>query len=117
MKEPIAAALLDTLHSELAKIARVEALRAIDERLPRWLTVPQAAERIGIGPSAVRERIRQGALPGCKWEGRWYVASADIDAAIAAAPSATVSSHFNHKCPRDVGASGGAATRRCSPDD
>jgi excisionase family DNA binding protein len=112
MKEPIAAALLDTLHSELERIARVEVLRALDERLPRWLTVPQAAERIGIGRSAVRERIRQGALPARKWEGRWYVASADIDAAIAVAPSATVTALFNNKCPRDVGASGGAATRR-----
>ena len=49
-----------------------------DERAPRWLTIGQASKRIGIGQSAVRERIRRGVLPGRKWEGRWYVAAEDI---------------------------------------
>ena len=54
----------------------------------------QAAVRIGIGESAVRERIRRGLLAGRKWEGRWYVASADIDSAIErGTPSATVPVH------------------------
>ena len=58
---------------------------------PKWLTTAQAGIRIGIGASAVRERIKHGQLQGTKWMGRWYVASADIDREIdAAAASATV---------------------------
>jgi len=56
---------------------------AVDERLPRWLTPKQAGERIGIGSSAVRERIRNGTLRASKWNDRWYVEAAEIDRCIA----------------------------------
>lgn len=43
-----------------------------------FLTVAQAAELLGIGASAVRERIRQGKLPARKTNKGWVIAAADL---------------------------------------
>jgi Helix-turn-helix domain len=77
------ATLVQTLHPVIRGIVREEVRVVVEERLPRWLTVEQASERIGIGPSAVRERIRRGLLPARKWQARWYVDSDEIDRCIA----------------------------------
>lgn len=42
------------------------------------LTVAQASELLGIGASAVRERIRQGKLPARKTAKGWVIAAADL---------------------------------------
>lgn len=92
--EPVALALAEALKPLVRQLVREEVRLQLDECSPRWLTVAQAAVRIGIGESAVRERIRRGMLVGRKWEGRWYVASADLDSAIErGTPSATVPLH------------------------
>jgi Helix-turn-helix domain len=94
MSEPLATALAEALELLVRRLVRKEVRLRLDECSPRWLTVAQAAVRIGIGESAVRERIRRGLLAGRKWEGRWYVASADVDSAIErGTPSATVPVH------------------------
>jgi excisionase family DNA binding protein len=92
MTDPLVAALLELLQPELRRLMREEIRNInIDDLAPRWLTVRQAAERIGIGPSAVRERIRQGSIPARKWEGRLYIEASAIDEAVATSePAATV---------------------------
>lgn len=42
------------------------------------LNVAQAAELLGIGASAVRERIRQGKLPARKTNKGWVIAASDL---------------------------------------
>jgi hypothetical protein len=78
----ITTALVKAIRAELERLARDEVRRALDERLPRWLTVPQAAERVGITESGIRERLRRGVLDGRKWNGRWYVSSSRLDESI-----------------------------------
>jgi excisionase family DNA binding protein len=91
--EPFVATLLELLGPELKRLVREEVRVAVDDRLPAWLTVKQAAERIGVGPSAVRERIRQGTLSAQRWDGRLYVEVAAIDKAVAdSEPAARVKS-------------------------
>jgi len=83
--DALASALLDLVRPGIKRVVRDEVRLALDDRVPRWLTVRKAAERIGIGESAVRERIRNGSLAASKWEGRWYVEAAEIDRCIARA--------------------------------
>jgi len=91
--EMLADALLDALKPSIRKIVRDELRLALDTRTPRWLTTEQAAERIGISASGVRERIRRG-LPAQRWQGRLYIASAVIDDAIANAEAAATVSPY-----------------------
>jgi excisionase family DNA binding protein len=81
--DPLASAVIELVRPELKQVVREELRLALDDRLPRWLTVKQVAERIGISESAVRERIRNGLLHANKWQGRWYVEAAEIDRCIA----------------------------------
>jgi helix-turn-helix protein len=114
MSEAAIEALAEALEPLVRRIVREEVRRQVAADLARWLTVPQAAARIGIGESAVRDRIRRGLLAGRKWEGRWYVASADIDEKIALGqPSATVPS-FSVNGPGAAGTARGPATRSVS---
>lgn len=82
MNDQFAASLFAEIRPLVARLVRDEVGRAVDERLPRWVPVRQAAERIGITESGVRERLRQGRLEGRKWDGRWYVSAAALDEAI-----------------------------------
>lgn len=109
--EAVLEAMLDALRPSLRELVREEIRAAVEERYPPWLTVAQAAERIGIGRSAVRERIRQGVIPGHKWEGRWYVRAVDIDAAIEGSSAATVARHFTNG-PSAVAAAPAPTTRK-----
>lgn len=43
-----------------------------------YLNVKQASDMLGIGESAVRERIRSGALPAIKTPKGWRIAVADL---------------------------------------
>jgi hypothetical protein len=94
VSESLAIAVADALEPLIRRLVREELKLLLEEQSPTWLTVAQAATRIGIGESAVRERIRRGLLEGRKWHGRWYVRSADIDLAIEdAGSSATLPVH------------------------
>jgi excisionase family DNA binding protein len=51
----------------------------LDLRRPRWLTLEQAAARLGCSVGAVRMRARRGRLE-CRYQGRrMYVSAADVD--------------------------------------
>jgi excisionase family DNA binding protein len=105
-------ALAEAIEPLVLRIVREEISMLSTTLRPEWLTVEEVARRIGIRPSAVRERIRHGRLAANKWEGRWYIRAADLDAAIASSESsATVRPNFTHG-PREVAASEGPATRR-----
>lgn len=82
MTDQLRTALVNAVRPELERIVRDEVSRAVDERLPRWMPVRQAAQRIGITESGVRERLRQGTLEGRRFRGRWYVSAATLDEAI-----------------------------------
>jgi hypothetical protein len=109
--EAVLEAMLDALRPSLRELVRQEVWAAVEERYPPWLTVAQAAERIGIGSSAVRERIRKGVLPGQEWEGRWYVRATDIDVAIQSGSAATVTTHHTYG-PSAVAPAPALTTRR-----
>jgi len=90
-------ALSAALEPNIRRLVTQEVRLALDERLPRWLTPKQAAERIGIGESAVRERIRNASLTANKWDGRWYIEAAEIDRCIAGAS-------YHQRLPHNSGA-------------
>jgi excisionase family DNA binding protein len=48
------------------------------ERRADLLTVAEASEMIGIGQSAVRERIKRGELRGIKYGRKWKIPAADL---------------------------------------
>ena len=52
------------------------------EHGPRWLTVKQAGEILGITPAAVAARVRRGKLPGRLYQRRYYIDRSALDAAI-----------------------------------
>jgi excisionase family DNA binding protein len=111
MTEPIASALVAALKPLIRDIARDELRTLRSESSPRYLTTEQAAARIGIGASAIRERIRKGVLPAHRWEGRLYVESDAIDEAIANSARATTVSSYPTNGPRAVAPAEGPATR------
>jgi excisionase family DNA binding protein len=80
--------LLDELAVQLAMHPRLEALveerveQALAEREQRgraWLTLTEAAERLGCTPDAVRMRIRRGRLEHRRHGRRLYVSSASVE--------------------------------------
>jgi excisionase family DNA binding protein len=80
--------LLDELAAQLAMHPRLEALvqarvdRALDEREHRgqaWLTLAEAAERLGCTPDAVRMRIKRGRLEHRRHGRRLYVSAASVE--------------------------------------
>jgi hypothetical protein len=116
MSDRLVAILIEEIRPIVAALVREQVTAEPDHRLPAWLTPAQAGDRLGIGASAVRERIRRGVLPAHRWENRLYVRTADIDAEIERAQSATFGCDHDQTSPRDVGASGGAATRSAPRD-
>jgi excisionase family DNA binding protein len=80
--------LLDELADQLAAHPRVEELvkARVEQALaelaqPRrvWLTLAEAAERLGCSPDAVRMRINRGRLEHRRHGRRLYVSAASID--------------------------------------
>ena len=52
---------------------------------PEWLTIDEAAKRIGLLPGAARKRAQRGQLPGAVKDGsRWIVDMREWDAALLA---------------------------------
>jgi excisionase family DNA binding protein len=68
---------LDALVTERVadELARLDAAR--DK--PRWLTLEQAAERLGCTPAAVRMRASRGRLQTRRHGRRVYVSAASVD--------------------------------------
>jgi excisionase family DNA binding protein len=80
--------LLDELAEQLATHPRLEALvqarveQSLAEREPQrrmWLTLAEAAERLGCTPDAVRMRINRGRLDHRRHGRRLYVSAASVD--------------------------------------
>lgn len=80
--------LLDELATQLAVHPRLEALvqarieQAFNEHGAqdrRWLTLREAAERLGCTPDAVRMRINRGRLDHRRQGRRIYVSTASVD--------------------------------------
>lgn len=82
--------LLDELAMELVTHPRFEALvqerveqtlmdRVGHPRERRWLTLSEAAERLGCTPDAVRMRIHRGRLDHRRHGRRLYVSAASVD--------------------------------------
>jgi hypothetical protein len=69
---------LDALVAErvAAELARLDVHR---DSGPRWLTVEQAAQRLGCSPAAVRMRASRGRLTTRHQGRRVYVAAASVD--------------------------------------
>src|SRR5690242_13395098 len=69
---------LDDLVAErvAAELARLDAQR---DPGPRWLTLEQAAERLGCSPAAVRMRANRGRLATRRHGRRVYVSAASVD--------------------------------------
>jgi hypothetical protein len=82
VSDRLVAVLIDEIRPMVMALVRECVQSELDHRLPSWLTPAQAGDRLGIGASAVRERIRRGILPAYRWENRLYVRAADIDAEI-----------------------------------
>ena len=82
MSESVAVALAEALEPLVRRLVREEVRLRLDESSPRWLTVAQAAVRIGIGESAVRERIRGAYSRDASGRAGGGHASADIESAI-----------------------------------
>lgn len=90
MRPPVASwseELLDELAMQLATHPRFEALvqerveQTLIDRAPGrpWLTLREAAERLGCTPDAVRMRINRGRLDHRRHGRRLYVSAASVD--------------------------------------
>jgi hypothetical protein len=64
-------ALLELLRPLVREIVRDEVNRA--KLGLRWVPVKKAAEEFGISEAAMRQRVKSGAVPGKKVDGRVYV--------------------------------------------
>jgi hypothetical protein len=71
----IAEAVLDVLREELG----AELRPAARHDAPRWLTLEQAASRLGCSPDAVRMRAKRGRLEPRRQGRRLYVSAASVD--------------------------------------
>jgi excisionase family DNA binding protein len=80
--------LLDELAAQLATHPRLEAFvrwrveQALAEREQEgrsWLTLSEAAQRLGCTPDAVRMRIKRGRLEHRRHGRRLYVSAASVD--------------------------------------
>jgi excisionase family DNA binding protein len=88
MSAPWPDELLDELAAQLARHPRIEALvearvqQALagrEQRARVWLTLAEAAERLGCTPDAVRMRINRGRLDSRRHGRRLYVSASSID--------------------------------------
>jgi excisionase family DNA binding protein len=76
--------LLDALDAFVAENVAAELARfgAAHDNGPRWLTVEQAATRLGCSPAAVRMRASRGRLATRRQGRRVYVSVASVDELI-----------------------------------
>ncbi len=73
--------LLDALEELVAERVAAELARlgAAHDPGARWLTLDQAAERLGCSPAAVRMRANRGRLATRRHGRRVYVSAASVD--------------------------------------
>src|SRR4051794_31107409 len=76
---PEAMELIAARAAELAAEIVAERLASQDDAGPRWLTLEQAAERLGCSSDAVRMRVKRGRLKGEHQGRRLYVSAASVD--------------------------------------
>lgn len=50
--------------------------------LARFLTIPEAAARLGVSADTIRRRIKAKELPAVLFAGRYRIAVSDVDALI-----------------------------------
>ena len=76
----IADAVIDLLRPVVTELVdeRFTQLQAM-QSAKRWLTLPEAAERLGCSVDAVRMRARRGRLEYRRQGRRFYVSAAGID--------------------------------------
>ena len=72
---------LDALHELVAEQVAAELARrdSAGDSEPRWLTLEQAAHRLGCSPAAVRMRASRGRLTTRRHGRRVYVSAASVD--------------------------------------
>ena len=77
----LAAEVIDALDDLVAErvAAELAGLDAGRDSGPRWLTLEQAAERLGITPAAARMRASRGRLQTRRHGRRVYVSAASVD--------------------------------------
>jgi excisionase family DNA binding protein len=72
----------EVLRPLVVDVVREELNELVDEHLrerKRWLTLGEAAERLGCSPDAVRMRVRRGRLRVRHQGRRVYVSAQDVD--------------------------------------
>jgi excisionase family DNA binding protein len=77
----LAPELVDVLEELITErvAAALATIAPAESREARWLTVEQAAERLGCSPDAVRMRVRRGRLEHRRQGRRLYVAADSVD--------------------------------------
>lgn len=71
LRELIREVVREELADQAEAAVRAEIMRL--EKPRRWLTVAQAAERLGLSQGGVRQRIKRGQLDSRMLDGRRYV--------------------------------------------
>jgi excisionase family DNA binding protein len=76
----LAPELLDALEKMVAErvAAELDRVEADHKSGPKWLTLEQAAERLGCSPAAVRMRANRGRLQARRHGRRVYVSAASV---------------------------------------
>jgi excisionase family DNA binding protein len=72
-------AALEELVDERVEERLAEHGNGAPDRGPRWLTLTQAAERLGCSPDAIRMRAKRGRLEVRRHGARVYVSAASVD--------------------------------------
>jgi excisionase family DNA binding protein len=50
--------------------------------LATFVTIPEAAARLGVSPDTVRRRIKSGELPAGMFAGKYRIRISDVDALV-----------------------------------
>jgi excisionase family DNA binding protein len=77
---PDVVAALEGLVAELVEQALADHAASASADGRRWLTLAEAAGRLGCSPDAVRMRVRRGRLDSRRQGSRLYVSAASVDA-------------------------------------
>jgi excisionase family DNA binding protein len=51
----------------------------------RFVTIAEAALRVGVSPVTIRRRVKSGELPASMFAGKYRIAVEDVDALVRAA--------------------------------
>lgn len=77
---------LTKLEQEMARAGRTaeeealrEARRDLSQPGHEFLTVAQAAERLGVSKTLIKQLLKRGALTGYQWKGRWCIAPSRVE--------------------------------------